>query len=159
MRTIVQCFAGLERGVRAVAVPATRLVGLAPEARRFAARAWFAVPAVELSLRVLGLRRTLRWIEAVPPARRQARPSTTVEDGGRLVRGAYRRHPLGGHCLSQAAVQYLLHRRDGVPARFVVGVRHVERNLDAHAWVEPAGAAAPASGFQPILERGDARGS
>ena len=157
MRYIVQRFPGLQRQLGTLALRASRLAALEPEARRFAARAWLTLPAVELSLAVLGLRRTLRWIEAVPPGRRRL-GRTTVEQGGRLVRGAYRRHPLGGQCLSQAAVQYLLHRRDGVPAKFVVGVRHKDdRDLDAHAWVESAGGpAADGDGFEPILERGGA---
>src|SRR5262245_6146641 len=112
----------MKRLVGALAHPARRLAEVPPGARWFALRAWLAVPVVEGSLRALGLRRTLRWIEWIP-SRGSSPTRLEVQEGGRLVRSAYRRHPLGGQCLSQAAVQYLLHRRDGVPARFVVGVR------------------------------------
>lgn len=128
---------------------------LSPEGRAFVARAWLAVPVIELSLAVAGVRGTLAWIERVPEAASAPAP-TTVDDGGRLVRAACRRHPLAGACLSQALLQYLLHRRDGVPARLVIGVKRERADLDAHAWVEAPSAAtdaAPAQPFAPILVR------
>jgi len=126
----------------------------------FFVRAWAAIPVVELSLRVLGYKRTLAWIEAVPEkppsAARDLRHSrrrdvgqslprgASVFLGERLVRGAYRAHTFGGGCLPRSLVQYLLHRRDGTRARFVVGVRRPTPvpnetrgpGIEAHAWVE-----------------------
>lgn len=122
-------------------------------------RAWAAIPVVELSLRVLGYKRTLAWIEAVPekapPAREagQSLPGDVQQSlprgasvflGERLVRGAYRAHTFRGGCLPRSLVQYLLHRRDGTRARFVVGVRRPTPvpnetrgpGIEAHAWVE-----------------------
>lgn len=113
-----------------------RLADAGPEARRFALRAWLGAPVVRASLSVAGLARTLRWVEAVAP--RAQRPGAVgVEEGEALVRAVFRRHFVGGACLPQSLVQYLLHRRDGLPVRFVVGVQRVERGaVDAHAWVE-----------------------
>lgn len=132
----------------------------------FLVRAWAAIPVVEASLRALGTRRTLGWIERVPV--RRGRDGTSVILGERLVAAAYRAHPLPGGCLPRSLVQYLLHRRDGTPARFVIGVRRPDRagkggpndpgapGIEAHAWVEgPAAAPAAAERFAPIFDAGD----
>ena len=75
---------------------------------------------------------------------------------------AFRWHPwLDGRCLPRALVQYLLHLRDGVPAQFVIGVRHARRTgldaleqgapLDAHAWVQsPGDDGGEEAGYAPI---------
>jgi Transglutaminase-like superfamily len=129
----------------------------------FAAKAWIGAFPVELSLAALGLAPTLRWIEAASPARGPHRPSAlSVEDGERAVGRAYRVHLLRGQCLPRALLQYLLHRRDGTEVHFIVGVRRSADegagSIDAHAWVEPAGAGRPAArsgdDFEPLLVRG-----
>lgn len=133
--------------------PALRRLAIArAEARRFAARAWLGAPLVRASLAAAGLGRTLRLIEALP-ARRSPRPRPVgPEEGAALVAGAFRHHFVGGACLPQAVLQYALHRRDGVPARLVVGVQRPGdgRSLAAHAWVEAE--ASPESGaFTPLF--------
>jgi len=64
-----------------------------------------------------------------------------VEEGRALVRGAFRAHVVGGECLDQSLVQYLLHRRDGLAVRLVVGVKRPDGGpgIEAHAWVEATG--------------------
>lgn len=122
----------------------------------FLARAWAVIPVVEASLRVLGYRRTVGWIEALPAGRGRRGPSVLL--GERLVGAAYRALPLPGTCLPRSLVQYLLHRRDGTPARFVIGVRRPDRapdvvppndpggpRIEAHAWVEDPSSARPAA--------------
>lgn len=111
------------------------------EGARFLARAWAAILVVEASMNTVGYKRTLAWIEAVP-ASSSRRPGPSVELGERLVRAAYRAHAFRGGCLPRSLVQYLLHRRDGTAARFVVGVRRAvrqssPRGIEAHAWVAP----------------------
>lgn len=141
---------------------------------RFASRAWLAAPAVELSLAVAGLHRTLQWIErsSPPPTRSSRRRTDTVnpDRGARLVDRAYGVHALRGQCLPRALLQYWLHRRDGTAVRFVVGIRKgpaangeprtssAPATLEAHAWVEPlakAGRRGPGSAeeFEVLLER------
>jgi hypothetical protein len=119
--------------------------GARPEAIRFAARAWLGAPLVRASLSLVGLRSTLRWVEASSrQARRRAHArGVGVEEGRALVRGAFRAQGAGG-CLPQSLVQYLLHRRDGLPVRLVVGVKRPGpgSGIDAHAWVEAAEAGA-----------------
>lgn len=101
---------------------ARRLAASRPEARRFAARAWVSAPLVRASLALVGLRTTLRWIEAAPPGRWGEAP-VGVDEGRALVRGAFRVHLVTGACLHQSLVQYLLHRRDGLAVRLVLGVK------------------------------------
>jgi hypothetical protein len=154
---------------------ARRFVASRPEARGFAARAWLAAPVVRASLAVLGFESTLRWVEAVserpPTGGRTAhaghaggsapRPPVSVTEGSALVRGAFRVHAalglgLGrdrGDCLPQSVVQYLLHRRDGVPARLVVGVKRLDRGaaIAAHAWVEAGPKGTGDAEFEPLF--------
>lgn len=131
---------------------ARRLRAARPEARRFALRAWLGAPVVRASLSVAGLARTLRWVEAVPAPAVRRPGAVGIDEGEALVRAVFRRHFVGGECLPQSLVQYLLHRRDGLPVRFVVGVqrRGARRVLDAHAWVEGP-RAAPNAEFTPIF--------
>lgn len=132
------------------------------ESASFLARAWAAAIAVEGSLRLVGYRRTLDWIEAVPRVASRRR-RTSVRLGERLVRGAYRAHVFAGGCLPQSLVQYLLHRRDGTEARLIVGVRRPAnetspRSIEAHAWVESRETTPPAADtFAPIFSSGGPR--
>jgi hypothetical protein len=61
-----------------------------------------------------------------------------VDEGRALVRGAFRAHGAGGQCLPESVIQYLLHRRDGLSVRLVVGVKRPGPGSEvaAHAWVE-----------------------
>ena len=119
---------------------------------RFGALAWLAAPAVEVALATIGLERTLRVVEGLPRGHAGLSQATRVGEGEGLVAIAFRLHvALRGHCLPRALVQYALHRLDGTPARFVVGVRRgQDAPIDAHAWVE-APDQPPPSGFQPLL--------
>ncbi len=133
---------------------ARRLVQAGPEGRAFAARAWLAAPVIQGSLTLLGLRTTLRWVEAIPAGKRR-RGTPGVREGEALVRGAFKVHVVKGECLPRSLVQLLVHRRAGLPARLVVGVHRpaLGERLEAHAWLEdpaePTGAADPH--FAPLL--------
>lgn len=123
----------------------------------FLARAWAAVFVVEASLNTIGYKKTLAWIEGAPQRRWWSvvrargssegssgvvarRSAVSPQLGERLVSTAYRAHVFAGGCLPRSLVQYLLHRRDGTPARFVIGVRRPAgrrgAGMEAHAWVE-----------------------
>jgi hypothetical protein len=123
----------------------------------FALQAWALAPVAEAALRTVGVRRTLRAVAAIPPRSRSG-SAVGVADGAGWVARAFRLHLLlPGLCLPRAVVQLALHRRDGVPARLVIGVRRegdADHPLHAHAWVEPIGVgAAPAEAerFASIL--------
>lgn len=136
---------------------ARRFAASRPEARRFALRAWLGAPLVRASLALVGLRSTLRWIEAAPPARRRDARLVDVEEGRDLVQGAFRAHVVGGECLPQSVVQYLLHRRDGLAVRFVVGVKREEDDgtIAAHAWVDAGEHHGDADEFAPVFVAGE----
>jgi len=131
---------------------ARRFAAQAPEARRFVLRAWLVAPLVRASLAVAGLRATLRWVEAVPATRstRAARRRVGVAEGEQLICGVFRHHFVGGECLPRSVLQYLLHRRDGLPVRFVVGVRRDEA-FAAHAWVEDDHDGGDHASFAPLF--------
>jgi hypothetical protein len=138
---------------------ARRCAAWAPEARRFALLGWLGAPVVRASLGLVGLRTTLRWVEAIPTRRRASR-RVGVADGKRLVDGVFRHHLVGGQCLPRSVLQYLLHRREGLPVRLVVGVQRrgdgSAPGFAAHAWVEgraERGGAAEAA-FAPIFATG-----
>jgi len=112
-----------------------------PETLRFAGLAWLGAPLIEVMLRAAGLRQTLSWIEgATPPPHGRRRSALDIDEAGGLVERAFDLHPLlRGKCLERSLVQYALHRIDGTPARFVIGVARGDDNLDAHAWVSGPG--------------------
>jgi hypothetical protein len=119
----------------------------------FTARAFVLAPLVEGALAWRGIDGTLEVIDRIGVGTRRpgAREGAEAE---RAVARAFRLQPwLPGRCLPRALVRFALPRRDGVPARLVVGVRRAEtRALDAHAWVEPPAPDAVA-GYVPILTR------
>lgn len=148
-----------------------KAAGYSAAERRFALYAWLGAPVVEGLLATYGLGRTLQWLERTAPAN-----GTTAEDaaaapdkvgptrGALLVDQAYRFHLLRGECLPRSLLQYWLHRRQGTPVRFIVGIRHAaggdagpQGALEAHAWVEGLASRAaprPESGtFETLLVR------
>lgn len=152
---------------------------------RFMARAWLVAPSIELSMRAAGVKRTLAWLDQLP--QRQPHDGRVgIDEAAQLVRWACKLQPLTRNaCLTQSLVQYALHRRDGVSARFVIGVRHhagaaeddaggaqqprsaadassrhshseALRQLDAHAWVQAPAADSTAPGFAELLQQDSA---
>jgi hypothetical protein len=105
------------------------------------------------SLALAGFRSTLRWVEAGTTLRTSDVGLVGVDEGRTLVEGVFRVHVVGGACLERSLVQYLLHRRDGLPVRLVLGVKHDDGDLDAHAWVEAQtpSTGAEGRGFVPLL--------
>lgn len=119
---------------------------------RFGVAAWLSAPFVELALARWGVRRTLRWVEMLSKRRRPPRGEPiSVESGARAVHRAYRFHFLRGQCLPRSVVQYGLHRAEGLPVRFVIGVKPPgEGELEAHAWVERLGEESAPGDFVPL---------
>ena len=137
-----------------------RVASLTPEERWFAIRAWVWAPAIEASLAIAGLQRTMELLSRARAAlpKRSRRDAVTVEAGRRLVTNVYSAHLVRGACLPQSVLQYWLHQRDGTAVRLVLGVRrpgsgegtpHSGDGLEAHAWVE-ASDISEASDFVPL---------
>ena len=108
------------------------------------------MPAVQLSLRFRGFKRTAHML-AARSARRagiaDAREARAVADAVALVAG---RRAIGARCLGRSLVLWFLLRRRGIDAELVIGV-DVPRGgeLPAHAWVELAG--------EPVNDRPNVR--
>lgn len=112
-----------------------------PARARFVALAFLLAPIVARWLGRLGLEETVRKIRSTP----QGRVGSGVDalEGERLVAGVYRRHVVGGQCLSRSLVQFWIHHLYGDDVSLVIGVKPgalARMNLDAHAWVEPTDA-------------------
>ena len=115
--------------------------------------AWVAIPVFWVGLRMFGLQRWLAWVGARPlTAGGASEPSwAQVRDWGRLVNAAAARPPYPRACLARSLVLLWLLRARGVEASLRIGVRFIDRQLDAHAWVEWAG--------RPVNDRLDIGGT
>lgn len=123
---------------------AARSVDAGGERTPSSLRCTVVITAVKLSLRLLGLRRTLRAIHrAAPPG------SATRDCGYEAVERVARRvamvaafFPGRVACLEQSLTLYWLLLRSRIPATFRIGV--LPSQFAAHAWVEYDG--------EPVLE-------
>jgi hypothetical protein len=102
-------------------------------ARAIGALAWLV--AAEMAVRVLPFSTLTRWMERVPPSRSHA-ASLTSSECGVAIRRAARIFP-AGRCLARAVAASCLLRRAGRIATLNLGVGFdVERQFEAHAWLE-----------------------
>jgi hypothetical protein len=110
----------------------------------FAGKAFLLAPIVEASLRVFGLRQTVRGIDWLTDGR-PARAAITTHRASELVGSVYKRHLVSGTCLPRSLVQYSLQRWDGRSVELAIGIKPPKgRTLAAHAWVRDRGAGADA---------------
>lgn len=119
----------------------------------FAARATVLAPLTEGALALVELDELLALVDRWVPVGTSETPLSGA-DAERAVARAFRLQPwLPGRCLARALVQLVLHRRDGVRATLVVGVkRPTSGDFAAHAWIEP-GPQAGVVDFEPILRK------
>lgn len=102
----------------------------------FVAASWATAPAMVASLRLLGLRRTLRWVSVMSQVGGPLGHPVPNARAAALVRAVFRHHLVTPGCLPESLVQYLLQRRAGARVVLRVGVRRDgNTGLDAHAWV------------------------
>lgn len=131
----------------------------------FAGKAFLVAPIVEASLRVFGLRQTVRAIDRLTGGRPAAEAAITTQRAGELVGLVYKRHIVRGACLPRSLVQYSLQRWDGRSVELAIGVKPPKgRTLAAHAWVRDREAAADGiasphsgavDGFLPLAGPGE----
>ena len=95
------------------------------------------LPAAELGLRLVGLRRTWDVLCAGAPGSREDVPAAQAI--GRAVQGAARWSPARPRCLARSLVLCRLLRRRGIAGVLRIGVASPGRDFEAHAWVEVAG--------------------
>jgi hypothetical protein len=98
------------------------------------------MPAVQLSLRFRGFKRTAHTLAARSARRRGAEDASEARAAADAVALVAGRRAVGARCLGRSLVLWFLLRRRGMDAELVIGV-DVPRGgkLPAHAWVELAG--------------------
>lgn len=114
-----------------------RLIRLPFADKTLLARAWFALLAVDLGVRLASFDAVQHFID------RHAKAGG-VQSPARLqffVRLAARHHLWKMACLPQALALRWLLAREGVLAAVIIGVRKSDAVLEAHAWVELDGMA------------------
>jgi hypothetical protein len=113
-------------------------------------RAWLVtfvamLPLLRLSLRTQGFARTRAYVERWTRQAGQRQPARddvlAADDLARLALIAGRRGVTEVTCLPQALAVYGTIRRRGLAPQLRIGVRKVDGNFEAHAWVELAGIA------------------
>jgi Transglutaminase-like superfamily len=102
--------------------------------KRLVVRAAFAVAAMSLGVRILGLKRVLR---AAEDSEKQTAGGADYADVVHAVERAGRYVP-GGSCLTQSLALTWLLRKHGVRAETRIGAKH-DNGFLAHAWVEVDG--------------------
>jgi len=119
-------------------------VGAAGVRRASSLRCALVITAVKLSLRLIGLRRTLRAIHRMAPQGSATRDVSyeSVEQVARRVAMVAAFFPGRVACLEQSLTLYWLLLRARVPVSFRIGV--LPSQFAAHAWVEYDG--------EPVLE-------
>ncbi len=100
-------------------------------------RAWLALLAVDLGVRLGSFEAVQRFIDAHP----KRGGANSPERLQLFVRRAARHHLWKMACLPQALALRWLLAREGMPAMVVIGVRKDAGALEAHAWVELDGLA------------------
>jgi hypothetical protein len=105
----------------------------------------FAIPAMQVLVRVFGVRRLHDALVKITSARiaRQANlgaPASRRADEVASVVAMAARHTLGDHtCLHRSMALWWMLRRRGLDTRLMMGVRKGDAGLEAHAWVNHAG--------------------
>jgi hypothetical protein len=101
-------------------------------------RALRLLPAVRMSLRLIGTRRTQAWLARSykPPALSATRDEARIRQVVRMVRVAQRYHRFWSNCLSHSLTLWSLLRHEGFEADVRIGARLQNGKLQAHAWVE-----------------------
>lgn len=105
--------------------------------RRVLLAAMILLPLLRLALAMAGLRHVQRWLQTPVTPRRCG--GLSPESISALVGMAASHAPVRSTCLTRSMLlNWLLHRH-GLASQVRIGVRVIDGNLDAHAWVECGG--------------------
>jgi hypothetical protein len=103
-------------------------------------------PVLVLAQRLLGLRRTLWFLNRLTPAVATASSTDNqcvrlAHSVSRIVRIVGARIPLKSSCLEQSVFLHWLLARQGIVTDIRIGIRNRDGGFQAHAWVEHLGQA------------------
>jgi len=110
--------------------------------RKVLLQALIALPSTALALRFVGFSRwqaTLARLAPVDEKMSSGVAGSSLERAqriARMVQAASQYSPRRGNCLEQSLVLWWLLRREGMPSALRIGVRKLESEFEAHAWVE-----------------------
>jgi len=95
------------------------------------------VPIVSTGLWLLGFQRTLRWLERTAGGDEiEPRGSQdAIREWANAMARLRHRAPWTGRCLARSLALRWILRRQGIQASLSIGVRIVDGQLAAHAWV------------------------
>ena len=122
-------------------------IALPRRERQFFLRLVLLMPAVWVSLRMVGLVRMIRWAESVPDARHvdqsvspnQPETLALLARYGALSRAAARIGIIKASCLVQSLALCHTLNRMGFTSKVRLGVKSISSPFIAHAWVECRG--------------------
>jgi hypothetical protein len=107
-------------------------------------RAAALLPAISLSLRLRGFRKTQAFLQrflSTPSNETDSSAPRRVDLTVRMVHAAVR-HSVGHPtCLEESLGLWWLLRRQGIASELRIGVRKLDEKFEAHAWVERDGVA------------------
>jgi hypothetical protein len=121
----------------AVMVLLARFRALPPDERRALVAALWLLPACSAALRTLGLARVRRLLAAIRPIPGEGPDPRRISY---CVDAAASQLLIRPSCLTRSLVLHGLLVRRGIASEVRIGVRFADGRLDAHAWVECAGA-------------------
>src|SRR5688500_12244795 len=102
-------------------------------------RAWAYLLVADLALRFVAFPRVERLLALLARGRRR-QAGLPADRLATLVTAAARHHLRPMTCLPRALALHTLLRRNGIQTDLRIGVRREAGSLQAHAWVEHAGA-------------------
>lgn len=120
-----------------------KVTGLSWAERRVLVGALLMLPIVIAALRLFGFRRTQSALARLSPLGKQQEPDRAVErtrSCARFVSAAAAHTPLRANCLHKSLALWGLLRLHGIESDLRFGARKLDGELQAHAWVERAGA-------------------
>jgi Transglutaminase-like superfamily len=109
--------------------------------RWIVAQALVLLPAIALSLALVGLPTTQRYLAQLS-SRIKAKANPPIAEAmqvARAVNQAADNSPLWGNCLKRSLTLWFLLRRRGIASDLCIGVQMQEGKFKAHAWVEYGG--------------------
>jgi hypothetical protein len=106
--------------------------------RWVAAQSFVLLPAIALSLSLVGLPTTQRYLAQLSPV---VKTTTEVQMTKALgmahsVNRAANHSPLWGNCLKRSLTLWFLLRRQGIESDLCIGVDLQDGQFQAHAWIE-----------------------
>lgn len=108
--------------------------------RRLLVLAWLVLPMIAALLKAVGFRRLQNFLLWLSPAKAVSGESINeLRRAAEIVNSAARNGLFEANCLTRSLTLWWLLRRLGVASQLRFGVRKVDGEFQAHAWLEHCG--------------------